>query len=208
MQGFAIADEYAPFIFINSDDWNAPQVFTLVHELAHIWIAESGVSNHIEADIRDRDKSHPVEFFCNEVAANALMPERLIKNNINSKAFRNPNEIFKVSKHFGVSSWAFIYRLYNLNLINMKEYNFLKTEADKEFKAFLQREEEKLKKQKLKGKLEGPSYYLLQLNRNSRLFTQIVIDNFKNGFVEPTLASNLLNVQINKFPKLEAQMHR
>ncbi len=45
IQGFAIADSYAPFVFVNSDDWNAPQLFTLVHELAHIWIAETGISN-------------------------------------------------------------------------------------------------------------------------------------------------------------------
>jgi hypothetical protein len=52
LQGFAIADPFAPFVFVNSDDWNAPQLFTLVHELAHIWIAETGVSNDIEPEIR------------------------------------------------------------------------------------------------------------------------------------------------------------
>ncbi|PGH38291.1 MAG: hypothetical protein CRN43_16075, partial [Candidatus Nephrothrix sp. EaCA] len=44
LQGFAIADPYAPFVFVNTDDWNAPQLFTLVHELAHIWIAADGIS--------------------------------------------------------------------------------------------------------------------------------------------------------------------
>ncbi|HLW39437.1 MAG TPA: XRE family transcriptional regulator, partial [Brumimicrobium sp.] len=47
LQGFAIADAHAPFVFVNSDDWNAPQLFTLVHELAHIWIAETGISNEV-----------------------------------------------------------------------------------------------------------------------------------------------------------------
>ena len=40
LQGFAISDYYAPFVFINSDDWNAPQLFTLFHVLAHLWIDE------------------------------------------------------------------------------------------------------------------------------------------------------------------------
>ncbi len=51
IQGFAIADNFAPFVFINSDDWDAPQLFTLVHELAHIWIAETGISNDLELSI-------------------------------------------------------------------------------------------------------------------------------------------------------------
>jgi len=41
LQGLAAADPYAPFVFVNSDDWNAPQLFTLVHEMAHIWITET-----------------------------------------------------------------------------------------------------------------------------------------------------------------------
>src|SRR5690554_912511 len=63
LQGFAIADAHAPFVFVNSDDWNAPQLFTLVHELAHVWIAESGISNEIEPQLRNKHKSHPVELF-------------------------------------------------------------------------------------------------------------------------------------------------
>ena len=74
LQGFAIADQFAPFVFVNSEDWNAPQLFTLVHELAHIWIAATGISNEIEPEITNRDKYNPIELFCSDVAANALIP--------------------------------------------------------------------------------------------------------------------------------------
>ena len=74
-QGFAIADPQAPFVFINSDDFDAPQLFTLVHELAHLWIAETGISNDIEPSLERAKDSDPVELFCNEVAALALMPD-------------------------------------------------------------------------------------------------------------------------------------
>lgn len=207
LQGFAISDEFAPFIFINSDDWNAPQLFTLVHELAHIWIAKSGISNEIEQNVKDKDKYHPVELFCNEVAANALIPKEII-NNLDNVTFKNSKEIFKSAKNLGISSFAFLVRAYNLNLINYTTYQSLKKDAEYEFGEFLKREAEKKTKQKEKENKGGPNYFLLQLNRNSRLFTQTVLDTFRGGGIEPSLASNLLNVQINKFQKLEAQLYK
>jgi Zn-dependent peptidase ImmA (M78 family)/transcriptional regulator with XRE-family HTH domain len=205
LQGFAIADKFAPFIFINSDDWNAPQLFTLVHELAHIWIAETGISNEIEPGIKSKTKFHPVELFCNEVAANALIPQIIIEG-FNQYIFTNAKEVFKVAKTLGVSSFAFLVRALNLNLISPSVYNKLKDEAEIEFAAYVLREEEKKAKQKKSDKPSGPNYFLLQLNRNSRLFTQTVLDAFRGGNIEPTTASNLLNVQVNKFQLLEAQI--
>jgi len=206
IQGFAIADGYAPFVFINSEDWNAPQLFTLVHELAHLWISESGISNDIEPAIKNSNDYNPIELFCNEVAANALIPENLIRS-LDKSTFNNSKEVFKDAKIFGVSSFAFIVRALNLGIININDYQKLKREADKDFDAFLLREAEKKAKQKEKEKPGGPNYFLLQLNRNSRLFTQTVLDAFRSGFIEPTQASSLLNVQVNKFQKLEAQLY-
>jgi len=201
IQGFAIADSYAPFIFINSEDWNTSQFFTLVHELAHIWIAESGISNEIEPELKHKGNLHPIELFCNEVAANALMPIEEIKN-LDSAVFNSLNEVSKMSKKLGVSSFAFLFRALKLQIISIDKYRKLKILADSAYKAFLQREDEKKAKQKKQE--GGPSPYLLRLNKNSRLFTQIVLDAFRGGFVEPTLASSLLNTRINKFSKLEA----
>ena len=195
---------YAPFVFVNSDDWEAPQLFTLVHELAHIWIAESGVSNEIEPTILDKDKSHPVELFCNEVAANALLPIEIMQG-INPTELNSSKSIFRISKRLGISSFAFIVRALNLQLISIENYYRLKNELDRDFKAFLQREEEKKSKQKEQE--SGPNPYLLRLNKNSRLFTQIVLDAFKGGYIEPTLASNLLNTKVNKFSHFETIMN-
>ncbi|MDB5208221.1 MAG: hypothetical protein JWR72_3296 [Flavisolibacter sp.] len=205
IQGFAIADSFAPFIFINSDDWNAPQLFSLVHELAHIWIAESGVSNDIELNARRKESMHPVELFCNEIAANALMPTEIMRS-YNADTFNSSVSVFKVAKSIGVSSFAFLVRALNLNLISMQEYTSLKRAADREFQIFLQNEEsKKLKQKEQKG---GPNPYLLRLNKNSKLFTQIVLDAFRGGAIEPTQASRLLNTQVNNFPKLEAFLYK
>jgi Zn-dependent peptidase ImmA (M78 family)/transcriptional regulator with XRE-family HTH domain len=203
LQGFAIADAHAPFVFINSEDWAAPQLFTLVHELAHLWIAATGISADVEPTIQKLDKLHPIELFCNEVAANALMPSHLLTNfarNISA------TQTFNIAKTFGVSSFALLVRTLHLNLISIDQYRSLKNAADADFKAFLVREAEKKAKQK--ESVGGPSYYLLQIQKNSRLFTQTVLDAFRGGNLEPTQASSLLNVKINHFHNLEAQLYK
>jgi Zn-dependent peptidase ImmA (M78 family)/transcriptional regulator with XRE-family HTH domain len=205
LQGFTISDPYAPFVFVNSEDWDAPQLFTLVHELAHIWIAESGISNEIEPDIRFKDTLHPIELFCNKVAANALMPDAIMRS-LNIRIFNSSKDVFKTAKAFGISSFALLYRAFNLNLINLDQYRNLKDVAQKEFEDYLLREEEK--KAQKKEMTGGPNPYLLRLNKNSRLFTQVVLDAFKGGFIDPAQASNLLNTQVNNFHKLEAQLYR
>jgi Zn-dependent peptidase ImmA (M78 family)/DNA-binding XRE family transcriptional regulator len=202
LQGFAIADPYAPFVFINSGDWGAPQLFTLVHELAHLWIAQTGISNNVDIEIKG--KLHPVELFCNEIAANALMPEDTIKR-ISSNSFTDSRQIFRIAKVLGVSSFALIYRAFRLDLISIKQYNILKEQATIQFEEFLAKEA--IKKAKQKKTPGGPSPYLLKLNRNSRLFTQIVLDGFNGGRIEPNLASSLLSTKSNKFHKLQERMY-
>jgi Zn-dependent peptidase ImmA (M78 family) len=187
---------------MNSKNWNSPQLFTLVHELAHIWIAKSGISNEIDIDFTEKSKSkfHPVELFCNQVAANALMPREIITH-LGKDTFESNHMLFKAAKEFGISSFALLVRAINLNLISHSTYKSLKVDAQIEFEKFL--EKEKIKKERQKEKKSGPDTYLLRLNKNSKLFTRIVMDSFNNGTISPLIASNLLNTQINNFQKFE-----
>ena len=161
----------------------------------------------MEPSINKGGNYSSIELFCNEVAADALMPKEFIES-LDKKAFENANEVFNNAKTIGVSSFALIVRALNLNIISLNLYKKLKVEADYEYNEFLKREAKKKARQKEKEKTGGPNYFLLQLNRNSRLFTQTVLDAFRGGYIEPTQASNLLNVKVNKFPKLEAQIYR
>jgi len=204
IQGFAISNEYAPFVFINSKDWGAAQLFTLVHELAHLWIAQTGISNDIDSINNLKGVNHPVEAFCNEVAANALIPFEYISELKTHTT--TPELVYQYSSKLGISSYAFIIRALKLNLINLDEYSSLKAKVEAGFKEYLIREKEKKAKQKDKD--GGPSPYLLRLNKNGKLFTQIVLDAYKGGFVEPNIASYLLNTPTNKFPKLEVQLYK
>ena len=98
-RGFTLADKYAPLIFINAADSKAAQMFTLVHELAHLWLGESGISD-IEAG-RIPDKKN--EEWCNKVAAELLMPISATR-----EAFQKETpvreEIQRLAKLFKVSS--------------------------------------------------------------------------------------------------------
>jgi Zn-dependent peptidase ImmA (M78 family) len=70
--GFALVDPYAPLIFVNAADYKGRQMFTLAHELAHVWLDASGVSN---PDLGDLDTPRPqVEQLCNAIAAEFLIP--------------------------------------------------------------------------------------------------------------------------------------
>ena len=66
-RGFALADEFAPFVVINPRDAAAARCFTLLHELVHLWLGEPGISGG--------DPLDPVEVFCNKVASNFLLPD-------------------------------------------------------------------------------------------------------------------------------------
>jgi Zn-dependent peptidase ImmA (M78 family) len=71
-RGFVLCDPYAPLIFINGADFKSAQMFTLAHELAHLWIGEGGVFDLPGLQPAEDE----VEVFCNRVAAELLIPAR------------------------------------------------------------------------------------------------------------------------------------
>jgi Zn-dependent peptidase ImmA (M78 family)/DNA-binding XRE family transcriptional regulator len=204
-QGFAIADPHAPFVFINTEDWDKAQLFTLVHELAHIWIAATGISSDIEPGTAAGPNTNPIERFCNMVAAQALMPDTMMAS-LNATQFTHSSSITQIAERYGVSSWALLVRAHGRGLVTDSGYHSMKATLDREFKEYLHALAEKNKvKERSKG---GPNPYLLRLNKNGRLFTQIVLDAFRGGVIQPTLASSLLNTPVNNFSKFEAIMYR
>jgi Zn-dependent peptidase ImmA (M78 family)/transcriptional regulator with XRE-family HTH domain len=209
IQGFAIADRFAPFVFINTENWDSAQLFTLVHELAHIWIAQTGISNGIEQIENFSQDVNSIEIFCNKVAAAALIPMEYLSH-YSIHEFSDTRELFNISKSLGVSSISVLYRAKNLHLIQHSQFTALRQKAEIEYFQLLKRLQEKKIEQKLKQKEKpgGPNPYLLRLNKNSKLFTQVVLDFVRSGFVQPSQASFLLGTPATSLNKLEAQISK
>src|SRR5690606_19286942 len=73
-RGFVLSDPFAPAIFLNGSDAKAAQIFTLAHELAHIWIGASGISNP-DYSLAAAELVNSTERHCNRIAAEVLLPQ-------------------------------------------------------------------------------------------------------------------------------------
>ena len=107
-RGFVLVNNIAPFMFINAADGKAAQLFTIVHELAHIWTGHSA-----GFDFRKLEPANdPIEILCDKVAAEFLVPETPFNRVWN----QNP-EIKTVAKHFKVSPIVIARRALDLGKI-------------------------------------------------------------------------------------------
>jgi Zn-dependent peptidase ImmA (M78 family) len=116
-RGFVISDSYAPLIFVNGHDAKAAQVFTIFHELAHLWINRSAL-----LDLKDlAEPVDATEKYCNKVAAEALIPEYELRTIWYS--YQNADAPFQtLAKRFKVSPIVAGLRLQELQLITKKAF--------------------------------------------------------------------------------------
>lgn len=124
-RGFCIADKLAPIIFININDTKSAQLFTLIHELSHLIIGESAIS-----DI-STDNHFKGEALCNAVAAEYLTPKNIFLEHWSSDKNIDEN-VLCMTDVFRVSRWVIARRAYDLHLIDKYKYNeYVNTINDK-----------------------------------------------------------------------------
>lgn len=152
-RGFAIADPRAPVIFINTADVPGARLFTLIHELVHIWLGNSAIS---DADPRN---PHAVERFCNLVAAEFLAPahefEPLWDEDVPWEA-----NLSRLEAHFHVSQWVIARRANELGLI-----------GDDAYSLYLRRRLDEFQRRKKGGAVPYPR---VQKGRVSKRFAEAV----------------------------------
>ncbi|NVO10274.1 MAG: ImmA/IrrE family metallo-endopeptidase [Bacteroidales bacterium] len=112
-RGFVMVDNIAPFMFINNSDWKSAQMFTIVHELAHIWTGHSA-----GFDFRKLEPANdPVEILCDKVAAEFLVPEKFFSIIWNE----NPS-INYAARYFKVSEIVIARRALDTGKINKQQF--------------------------------------------------------------------------------------
>jgi Zn-dependent peptidase ImmA (M78 family) len=112
-RGFVLVDEIAPFMFINNSDSKSAQMFTIAHELAHIWTGHSA-----GFDFRQLQPANDInELLCDKIAAEFLVPE----SNFNVFWYRNA-DIKSASKFFKVSEIVIARRALDTGKITKQQF--------------------------------------------------------------------------------------
>jgi Zn-dependent peptidase ImmA (M78 family) len=181
-RGFAIADPLAPIVFINGKDSEAAWIFTLAHEIAHIWLGESGVS---DISPQKQKNDNKVEALCNRIAAELLTPKKQFLKAWNEAA---EPQFAPLSKIFNVSQLVIARRAYDLGKIDWKSYQ---TIADKS------------KPAKTSGRADPYRVYPV---KNSKRFTQTIVADAMSGKTMLREAASLLNIRPDTVMELSKRL--
>jgi len=163
-RGFVLVDQYAPLVFVNGADFKAAQMFTLAHELAHVFLGSSAAF-----DLRDTlPASDPMEQMCNRVAAEFLVPEDELREAW--PALRGDSKRFEMlARRFKVSAVVAARRALDLRLIGRQAF----------FRFY--NEYQSRERQTADQKADGGDFYANQNFRVGRRFAAAVIQAAKEG---------------------------
>jgi Zn-dependent peptidase ImmA (M78 family) len=188
-RGFVLCDRYAPLIFINGADFKSAQMFTLAHELAHLWLGTGGVFNL--PDFQPSEDA--VEKFCNRVAAEVLIPTRELKA-CWPQAEAGDDPFHALARRFKVSPMVAARRVLDEGLISREQfYTFLNAyQADE--------------RRKTARKSSGGNFYRTQDVRVGHRFGSAVIRAARSGRLLYTDAYRLTGLYGKTFDQFAQQL--
>jgi len=203
-RGLVLTDEYAPFIMLNNEDSKAGRLFTLAHELAHLWINAPGISNMSGLGKEGVSEEDRIEVYCNRVASFSLLDSAAFARLWAEQASEDPVEekIRIISNLAKVSEEVIARRLLDSDQISVSDYHEFRKKFFLRWKEFKDKEKAK---NRSKDKPGGPSPHLLRVQRNGKSFTQTVLSAYFNGMISGADASQLLHAKVNNFGKVASK---
>lgn len=162
-RGFALSDPHAPLVFINGADTKAGQMFTLAHELAHLWLGQTALSDVTPVTAT----SHAVETWCNKVAAELLVPLAVLQQEYDQNAPLH-DEMSRLARRFKVSTLVVLRRLHDAG-------GLTRDQLWAEYHAELARLRE------MTGSSGGGNFYLTTPARVSKRFARAVVTDTLEG---------------------------
>lgn len=197
-RGFALADDIAPFIIINDQDSHSAWSFTLIHELVHLLLGQTGISGgNFELEI---------ESFCNLVAGEFLIPseelEMILINNSSSLSDMKI-KISQFARVRNISSSMVAYKLYQTGIINLDSWNSLSNYFRRMWI------DERTKRRKTAREAEsGPSYYIIRKHRLGTPLISLVKSMMATGSLSTSKAGKILGVKAKNVQPLFDTMHQ
>lgn len=183
MRGLFINNDLAPFIVLNRKDSVAAQIFTLMHEVAHLFRATEGISSvdFRTLDIRYSKNVNTEEVFCNATAAAILIPASYLVNDRYDE-----QDIRSLASHFNVSNLFVFYRLKSLGKIARSRIDTLEN-------LLVSETAEAVRQRELRNKnKEGGNYINSMRDSNGGLFNRVVQSFYLQNQISYTEASNVL----------------
>ncbi len=182
-RGFALSDPYAPLIFLNAKDAVNGRIFTLAHELGHLWTGTSGISNP-EAALPEKEQN-TVERLCNQVAAELLVPANLLAEHWQNRPMTEET-IQELAKEFRVSVLAVLIRSYETGVLPAQDFHSAYAEALRNIQDIATDESQ------ASG---GGDFYRTFRTRNGRLLLGEIAQAVREGTVLYKEAAELLSVK-------------
>jgi len=183
-RGFAVSHPLAPLVFINSADAPSARLFTLLHELAHLWLGSSGISNASPGSTQGE------EVFCNAVAGEFLAPREEFMALWRASTAELPLRVAELAQRFHVSTLVIMRRALDLGLVDHATYW---QHYQAELAAF---------RDKPGG---GGSFYRNASSKNSKRFARAVLAEALSGRLLLRDAGRLLGVQPGKLRLLAGE---